>query len=155
MKDYHKLCCMMMRAMRMHRRVIESRIVTLGIHPSQHFVLMQLSRAGNMPSQAKIAEMMDVSPASVARTLKNLDEGGYIVRADGQTDSRRNEIAITPRGKTVVNASRELFQEVDNAVYADFTDAELEQMEMLLNKMIDGLSALEKNEKNEKEMKQA
>jgi len=152
MKDYHKLCCMMMRAMRMHRRVIEGRIRSLGIHPSQHFVLMQLCREGNMPSQAKIAEMMDVSAASVARTLKNLDEGGYIVRADGQTDSRRNEIAITEKGERVVNESRALFRSVDEAVYADFSTEELAQLERLLDKMIDGLSILEQTEK---EMKQA
>ena len=152
MQDYHKLCCMMMRVMRMHRRIIEGRIRSLGIHPSQHFVLMQLNRVENMSSQAKIAEMMDVSPASVARTLKNLDEGGYIVRADGQTDSRRNEIAITPKGEIVVNESRALFAGVDEAVYADFSPEELAQLEALLNKMIGSLSALEQSEK---EMKQA
>ena len=152
MQDYHKLCCMLMRAMRMHRRVIEARIQELGIHPSQHFVLMQLSRAGHMASQAQIAEMMDVSPASVARTLKSLDEGGYITRAGGRTDSRRNEIAITSRGEAVVNESRRLFTDVDDAVYADFTPEELEQLEGMVNKMIVKLSALEQAEK---EMKQA
>ena len=152
MQDYHKLCCMMMRAMRMHRRVIEGRIRELGIHPSQHFLLMQLSREGNIPSQAKIAEMMDVSPASVARTLKNLDEGGYISRADGETDSRRNEIAITQKGEAVVNESRRVFMGVDDAIYADFTGDEIIQLEYLLNKMIGNLAALEQCEK---EMKQA
>lgn len=152
MKDYHKLCCMMMRVMRMHRRIAEGRISALGIHPSQHFALMQLSRAGSVPSQARIAEMMDVSPASVARTLKNLDEGGYIVRADGRTDSRRNEIAITPKGESVVNASRELFMSVDSALYEGFSDGEIAQLEALLDKMIGNLSRLEQNEK---EMKQA
>lgn len=152
MQDYHKLCCMMMRAMRMHRRIIEGRIQSLGIHPSQHFMLMQLSREGNIPSQAKIAEMMDVSPASVARTLKNLDEGGYIVRADGETDSRRNEIAITKKGEAVVDASRRIFMGVDEAVYGDFTPEETRQLEQLLNKMIGNLAALEQEEK---EMKQA
>lgn len=152
MQDYHKLCCMMMRAMRMHRRIIDSRIGELGIHPSQHFVLMQLSREGHMPSQAKIAEMMDVSPASVARTLKNLDEGGYILRSDSETDSRRNEIAITPKGRSVVNASCEIFAGVDEAAYGGFSSEELLQLETLVNKMIANLSALEQEEK---EMKQA
>ena len=152
MQDYHKLCCMMMRAMRMHRRIIEGRIQSLGIHPSQHFLLMQLSREGNIPSQARIAEMMDVSPASVARTLKNLDEGGYILRMGGETDSRRNEIAITEKGESVVDESRRLFMNVDNAVYADFTEEETLQLERLLHKMIGNLAALEQEEK---EMKQA
>lgn len=151
MQDYHKLCCMMMRIMRMHRRIVEGRIQQLGIHPSHHFVLMQLSREGNMPSQAKIAEMMDVSAASVARTLKNLDEGGYIVRADGRTDSRRNEIAITPKGEAVVEASREIFMGVDQATYESFSDEEFMQLETLFGKMIGNLSMLEQSEK---EMKQ-
>ena len=151
MQDYHQLCCMLMRTMRMHRRIIEGRIQSLGIHPSQHFVLMQLSREGCMTSQARMAEMMDVSPASVARTLKNLDEGGYITRSDSQADSRRNEIAITPKGKAVVQESRQLFMDVDSAVYADFSAEELGQLEALVNKMIGNLSRLEQTEK---EMKQ-
>lgn len=152
MQDYHKLCCMLMRSTRMHRRIIESRIQELGIHPSQHFVLMQLSNGGPMASQSQIAEKMDVSAASVARTLKNLDEGGYITRADGQTDSRRNEITITPKGEDVVQASRRIFQSVDEAIYAGFSPEELSRLEALLHKMIDNLSMLEQNEK---EMKQA
>jgi len=75
MNDGHnRLCGLLMRYLRMHRRVVEGRIRSLDIHPSQHFLLMQLSSAGPMPSQAQLAEMMDVSPASVARTLKKLDE---------------------------------------------------------------------------------
>lgn len=151
MQDYHKLCCRMMRAMRMHRRVIEGRIQSLGIHPSQHFVLMQLKREGSMASQAQIAGMMDVSPASVARTVKNLDEAGYILRADGRTDSRRNEISITPRGEAVLEASRGIFHHVDEAAYRDFSDVELAQLAALLDKMIANLSALEQSEKEMKE----
>ena len=150
MHDYHKLCCMLMRTMRLHRRVIEGRIQSLGIHPSHHFVLMQLSRSGPMASQSQIAEMMDVSPASVARTVKNLDEGGYIRRADSRTDGRRNEITITPKGEEVVEASRELFRSVDEAAYEGFSGEELAQLEQLISKVIRNLSALEQAEKEMK-----
>lgn len=150
MRDYHKLCCMLMRSTRMHRRIINARIQSLGIHPSQHFVLMQLSREGHAASQAQIAEMMDISQASVARTLKNLDEGGYITRADGQTDSRRNEIAITPKGEAVVSASRRMFEDVDRAAYEGFLPDELERLGALLSKLIGNLSELEQMEKEMK-----
>jgi len=150
MNDGHnRLCGLLMRYLRMHRRVVEGRIRSLDIHPSQHFLLMQLSSAGPMPSQAQLAEMMDVSPASVARTLKKLDESGYIRRSDSCADSRRNEIEITPKGEAVVSASGRIFRTVDEAVYGDFSPEELRCLEGLLKKMIGNLSELEQSERKE------
>ena len=150
-EKYRKISSLLMYIYRRRRQIGESTLAALDIQPSQHFVLMQLSHSGPMASQAQIAERMDVSAASVARTLKNLDDGGYITRADGRTDSRRNEIAITPKGEAVVEASRAIFMGVDHATYEGFTEGEFMQLEKLFGKMIGNLSMLEQSEK---EMKQ-
>ena len=62
---------MQMHIGRMQHRIIEARVRRLGIHPSQHILLMHLSQMGRFPSQTQIAQELDVSPASVARTLKS------------------------------------------------------------------------------------
>ncbi len=154
---YHKLCLAQMRIDRMRRRIIESRVRGLGIHPSQHVVLMHLIMMGPSSSQAQIAEHLDVSPASVARTLKSLEASGYIARSGSDVDGRRNEIAITRKGEEVARRSREIFGQLEAASFVDFGEGELEEFDRLLQKILGNLCRLERGDadvKNgEEEMK--
>ena len=129
---------------RRRRQIGESAMAELDIQPSQHFVLVWLKHMGRAASQAKLAQMMQVSPASVARSLKNLDRDGYIARSGG-ADSRCNEIAITPKGEGVLSQSLELFQDMDARSFAGFSPQELAQMDALLEKYLENLNRI-KNE---------
>ena len=140
---YHKICHMQMHIGRMQHRIIEARVRSLGIHPSQHVLLMHLSQMGRFPSQAQIAEELDISPASVARTLKRLETGGYIERCGSDVDGRRNEIAISKKGEEMVRRSKEIFSVLEADSFADFSPEELEQMEALMQKMMNNLRRME------------
>lgn len=140
---YHKICHMQMHIGRMQHRIIEARVRSLGIHPSQHVLLMHLSQMGRFPSQAQIAEELDISPASVARTLKRLETGGYIERCGSDVDGRRNEIAISKKGEAMVRRSKEIFSVLEADSFADFSPEELEQMEALMQKMMNNLRRME------------
>ena len=140
---YHKICHMQMHIGRMQHRIIEARVRSLGIHPSQHVLLMHLSQMGRFPSQAQIAEELDISPASVARTLKRLETGGYIERCGSDVDGWRNEIAISKKGEEMIRRSREIFSVLEADSFADFSPEELEQMEALMQKMMNNLRRME------------
>lgn len=123
-------------------RIIERTIGDLGILPSQHFVLMQLSRAGRATSQAQLANMLHVSPARVTLVMKHLDAEGYIERASG-ADGRRNEIAITPKGQEMVEKSRAFFHRLDEASFAGFSAEELERLSGYLDRMLANIDRIE------------
>ena len=139
----HRISHMQRHLGRMQHRIVEARVRSLGIHPSQHFMLMRLSDMGRFPSQAQIAEELDVSPASVARTLKQLEAGGYIERCGSDVDGRRNEIAISAKGEEMVKRSREIFGRLEVVNYAGFSAEELDQLEALLKREMDNLRRLE------------
>ena len=139
----HRISHMQRHLGRMQHRIVEARVRSLGIHPSQHFMLMRLSDMGRFPSQAQIAEELDVSPASVARTLKQLEAGGYIERCGSDVDGRRNEIAISAKGEEMVKRSREIFGRLKAVNYAGFSAEELDQLEALLKREMDNLRRLE------------
>ena len=141
----HRISHMLRHIGRLHHRIVEARVCSLGIHPSQHFLLMRLSDMGRFPSQVQIAEEMDVSPASVARTLKHLEAGGYIERCGSDVDCRRNEIAISPKGEEIVRRSKEIFDRMETACFAGFAPEELEQLESMLQRMTDNLRRLEQD----------
>ena len=140
---FHRISHMQRHLGRMQHRIIEARVRSLGIHPSQHILLMRLSDLGRFPSQAQIAEELDISPASVARTLKQLEAGGYIERCGSNVDGRRNEIAISRKGEEMVHRSRELFSRLEAASYAGFSAEELDALESLLQREMDNLRRLE------------
>ena len=140
---FHRISHMQRHLGRMHHRIVEARVRSLGIHPSQHILLMRLSDMGRFPSQAQIAEELDISPASVARTLKQLEAGGYIERCGSDVDGRRNEIAISAKGEEMVRRSREIFERMDAARFEGFGPEELDQLEALLMREMDNLRRLE------------
>lgn len=144
---YPELCGLMMRFARMRHKISENSISALGIYPAEHFLLMSLDRLGCALSQTQLAEKLDVSPASVARTIKKLDAGGYIERNESEGDCRRNEIRITEKGSAVLEKSRRMFQEMDDEIYAGFTDGELVLLRDMLRRMRENIGALEQERK--------
>lgn len=130
-----------------HRQMFMiSRMVSeLGIVPSEHFALMQLSRAGRVTSQAQVAQMLHVSPARVTLVMKDLEEGGYIER--DSADGRRYEIAITPKGEDMVQRSCALFQRLNEACYAGLREDELSALSGCLDHILENLSHMESEDK--------
>ena len=134
---------------RRQRQIGEAAMEELDIQPSQHFVLVWLKHVGRAASQSQLAEMMQVSPASVARTLKSLDRDGYIRRSGG-TDGRCNEITITQKGESVLGQSLALFQGLDKRCYAGLSEEELAQLHSLLGRVLSNLTRI----KNESEVQE-
>lgn len=144
---YRKLNNLLACIYRRRRQIGEATVSTLDIQPAQHFVLVQLTHMGRAASQSQLAERLQVTPASVARHLKALDQEGYIARSEG-SDGRCNETVITEKGEAVLAKSMALFQEVDARCYANFSTDELKELERMLDKLLSNLDQI----KNEKEM---
>ena len=126
---------------RLHRAAIETQIEKLGIHRSQHFILMQLSREDGEVSQSEIAKKLDVSPAAVTVTLKKLEKSGLIERRIAEEDARTKIITLTDAGRKTVEKTHRLFLEVDEQMCGGMTDAELEALCGYLSKMVENLKA--------------
>lgn len=132
----------LVRLMRAHHRLIENRIDGLGIHHSQHRMLMKLSGMGLTASQKDVAAALDVSPACVARTLKGLSAAGLIERRVG-ADGRCREIAILPRGQAAIDDARKTFREIDAEMFEGLSDDEIRQLTQILGRLQDNLCAME------------
>ena len=125
----------------LHRKLAERRAANMDLQPSQHRMLMYLSKTEVAPSQCEIAKKFEISPAAVSNTLKKLEKMGYIEKTslsdDG--DGRVNEIKITEKGKNEANDTREYFSCIDKAMFQNFSDEELETLSKLLEKACDNL----------------
>ena len=139
----HQVIDLLIRSSRLHHRNIEKRFENTGLHRSQRRMLMHLSRFETMPSQRKIADDFDISPACVARTLKALASEGYITRAGDEDDLRRNNVSITEKGLNTVSETRGIFESIDQAAFEGMSADDLNQLISLLGRVKDNLTRIE------------
>lgn len=133
------------RTAKLHKRLIDSSISSsIGMHRTQHVILMRLAREGKLPSQKELASRLNVTPAAVTGILKKLEADGYITRSMG-ADNRYNEITITSDGKAVVEASRAIFEKVDASIFEGFSDDELEKLISYFEKMQENIKHMGDN----------
>ncbi len=123
---------------RAHKRIIDSQICEIGIHRTQHRILMYLGRNGNLPSQKKLAEYFEVSPAAITGSLQKLETDEYIERRLG-ADNRFNEITITEKGREIVETTRARFSEVDDSLFAGFSGDEIAEFSAYLERILENM----------------
>ena len=133
---------LLIHVMRQHHRIVERRIDGLGVHHSQHRMLMRLSNMGRSPSQKDIAKALDVSPACVARTLKALSAAGLIDKAEA-ADGRCNEISILPDGQRLIDDSIKVFGEIDAEMFDGVSDEQMAALILALRRIRQNLVRME------------
>ncbi len=136
---------LLIHTMRLHHRIVEKRMDGMGVHHGQHRMLMKVSCLGKSASQKALAEAMDVSPACVARTLKQLSAAGLIEKAEG-ADGRCNEISLLPRGREMVENSRTIFREIGEEMFMGVSNEEMEALGGILRKIQANLVNMERGE---------
>ena len=125
---------MMIKTDHMHKCMIDCRARSLGIHRTQHRILMHLAKYEKLPSQKELAYHLDVTPAAVTGALKKIEKEGYVEITLGH-DNRYNELRITEKGRDLVNKTKNLFAQADSALFVDFSDEELEMYISCLEKL--------------------
>lgn len=142
--QYHTTADLFRRTDFMLRRCIEKKLRTLDeeIYRSQHRLLMHLGRNPDC-SQNELAAMLEVSPAAVAVSLNKLENGGYIARKTNSDDHRSNRVAITDKGNRIIHDSIRFFDEIDRGMFEGFTQEEIEQFHVLLERAYWNLSGMQ------------
>ena len=125
---------MMLKINKMHRDMMALRAKEIGIHRTQHRILMHLARDGMLPSQKELADRLDITPAAVTVALRKIEHDGYVERTLGQ-DTRYNELKITEKGRALVNKTYEIFWAADTAMFEGFSDEELDAYVSCLEKL--------------------
>ena len=108
----------------MHRRMIESNLEGTGIHRAQHRLLMTLAKK-SFSSQVELAKYLEVSPATLAVSLKALKKQNLIRQTAKAEDNRINFVELTDEGRKLVEDSCGFFDMLDEQMYQGFDDEEL------------------------------
>ncbi len=92
-------------------------------------------------TQNELAKALNVSPASVAVSLKRMQKSGLVEKVTDAADLRRNRISLTEKGRQEIEHIHECFNEIDNKLFSGFSEAELSVLCGYLDRLCKNLSA--------------
>lgn len=145
--DFYRACTRELRhTLRAHHAICDGRVRGLGIHPSQHMLLMHLSMSEEIRSQKELAEHMQISPAALAVSLGKLEAGGYIAKEISGSDGRVKTLAITEKGRALVAESKCIFDRLDRAMFSGISDAESAVFRDVLQRIRQNLERIKETE---------
>lgn len=119
---------------KIYHHYLDRELKKTGLSRSQHQLLMFVARRPGS-SQREIAAGQRISTASVAVTVKKLEEGGYVARSADKSDARYSRLQITPKGMAVVEDSVKLFNHTKEALFSGFGSGEIQQFEAFLDRL--------------------
>ena len=148
--SFHEMDLLSRQLNQAHRAAVQAELNAAGLNEVGHPMLVSiLQSAGEDPegqcqAQRELADLLHVSPAAVANSLKCLERDGYIRREPWARDARRNRVLLTPKGAAAVEGCRDVFRRVSARMTAGFSPEELRQLAQFQRRMLDNLNSREK-----------
>lgn len=136
---YHDTVGRLCKVSLLHRYHIFLALTGLKIYRGQPQILEYLLEHGDC-SQKELADELGVSPASIATSLKRMSKCGFIEKTTDESDRRINRLRITPQGKSALLAGRRECDKVDEAMFAGFSNEEIDAFSDMLGRIAENLS---------------
>lgn len=131
---------------RMHHTCMQSIFRARGLaeisHPQLLFMVEHAQKRGYQLAQNELAQVLGVSASSVAVSLKRMEKSGLITRQAHESDSRRNLIMLTEKGRKLIIACRRAYVELETALFADFSEAECAELRGYFNRLIETMGRM-------------
>lgn len=124
-----------------HRSLL-SEFASKGLSRNHVMIMKVLSRSGALPSSA-IAKELLVSKPQMTHLIDRLINVGMVERQPSQEDRRVINIALTVKGQSVVKECEMLIIDKGRARLAYLSAKELEDLEIILKKLVGIESRLE------------
>ena len=130
-----------------HRNATENKFREKGLYFGQPPILKYLSENENA-TQKEIADFLHVSAASVATSLKRMEESGLVVRLENKKDARKNNLKLTKKGKELTKFADDYFLRIENETFLGFSEEEIDVLISFFERMNKNLSDFAKEEKH-------
>lgn len=103
-------------------------------------------------TQVDVADEMQVSPASVAQSIKRIEASGYVVRAACKGNLRANSLEITPSGINAAALCRKVFDGLQERMLVGFSADERGTLDAMIDRLIVNLESGDMGSMNNMEL---
>jgi DNA-binding MarR family transcriptional regulator len=109
----------------------------LGLSRAQCRLIGQVkyNESGRPPTQAELAQHLDLTPMAVATLVDRMEAAGWITRRPSETDRRANAIELQPRAEAALEKAFAVGDRVQEAALAGFSAAERKQLVSMLQRV--------------------
>ncbi|MFF8407512.1 MULTISPECIES: MarR family winged helix-turn-helix transcriptional regulator [unclassified Streptomyces] len=125
------------RLARLHRMFAGQLLRRIGLHPGQELVMMHLWELGPQ-RQIDLVRLLDSDAATMTRTVRRLEQAGFVRRRASPTDKRASLIEPTAASHALRREVEEVWSRLEDFSTAGFSDDE----------RADALATLERLEHN-------
>jgi DNA-binding MarR family transcriptional regulator len=111
--------------------------VELGLSRAQCRLIGQVAynESDHAPTQAELAQHLDLTPMAVATLVDRLEAAGWISRRPSETDRRANAIELQPRAEAALAKAIAVSDRVQDAALAGFSAAERKELVSMLQRV--------------------
>ncbi len=108
---------------RLHRLHIEKTATAMGLYFGQPNMLNFISDNPGC-SQSELANLLHITEASAATSLKRLEKAGFLERKTDDSDTRKKKLSLTSVGESKLRDFNNLCDETDTMLFEGFTEKE-------------------------------
>jgi DNA-binding MarR family transcriptional regulator len=117
-----------------HTRVADA-LDALGLTPAL-FGLLNVLGAREGAIQQELGSEMGIDPSTMVSLIDQLESGGLAKRRPHPKDRRAREVAITPKGRRLLERARRMANDVDSEVLRGLTAGERRELLRLLRRAL-------------------
>lgn len=108
---------------------MNNRLGDLGINETQLHLLFEISHHDNL-NQEKIATRCNINKGAVARSIRKLEEKGFVLRTIDENNRRQNMVSLTEKGRETLSKAIKVLKDWEDEVIKEkgYVDKELLQL---------------------------
>lgn len=125
-----------------HMLTILSVLERYNLHAGQPRILHTVADMDGA-SQKDIADKLQISPASLAMSIKRMCKAGLVEKVASETDLRTNKIKITPKGMQMHVDCMKACAQADQKMIEGLSEQEIEQFGDILSRIYNNMQKLE------------
>lgn len=130
---------------RMHHNSIKAEMRKRGLkeasQPQILFLLMNQTDADGI-SQKRIADIIGITPSTVAISIKRMEKSGLVQKIADHDDLRYNHVKLTPKGKEFLDECINAFKAIDTKMFDGFSENDRDQLKTFFKCMIKNLESM-------------
>lgn len=127
-----------------HRKVAGRLLDEHCFHRGQTPLIFALSQEDGR-SNSELAELMEVTPATITNMVKRMEKAGFVIRKGDPADERVKRVWLTEQGKGKVEDLRDVVTNLERISFGNFTDDEKDQFKKLMEKILINLENAHSN----------
>jgi MarR family transcriptional regulator for hemolysin len=121
--------------------VMFRKLAHIGIE-KYYTAMIIIEKAGGKLNQQNLADEMLIDKASVVRMVDYLVDKGFVVRQQNPDDRREYFLVLTAEATRTMTEIRQTIRQLNELVFASFTEAEKKQFWKAIGQINDTLSSL-------------